>query len=1551
MKKIVVLIGIFFFNFGFSQYTQIDYNDFTNFPTGFSQSGFSNQGFGVEVGGSSDKCAYDKIPATNGYVSIQATLSSGYNYRFSFRAKRAKTATCGLTLKYASTVGSGGTSVSSEFTPPKQNGSGTGTEYVSNIIVGDGNTYYLKIVTTTGNSSQVKVRIDGYKLEREPIASTPTITATSSSLTGFTYVEGSGPSAEQSFNVAGSNLTNDITVTPPTNWEIATTSGGPYQTSAITLTQSGGTVASTPIYTRMISGLTNANSPFSGNIACTSTDATTVNVAVDGTVTVACTEPTADGSFHLNSPQNVTGTSLTLNWNNGDGANRIVVMKETSAVTSNPVDLTTYTANTVFGSGSDIGTNEFVVYNGSGSTVAITGLTPGTLYYAKIFEYGCNPGSENYYTSGTPATDNFITTPKNPINFTSGCIGQTSIDLSWSAPASGNFDGYLLVVREGATPHSVNSLDPTTALGENLDYSLATTFGSTSPNSRILYKGSATNATITGLTTGTNYTFKVFTYKTGTGSYKYSSGTSIAKTINLFNVNNASTATGNTQLDVSWTNPNASCFDEILVVVNDASGITFTPSGDGSTYTANSVYASNNQIVYKGTGTAITVTGLTNGTTYYFEIFVRNGTEWSSGIEISGIPNISTVLGKGDLAILAVNTQYGSNGRDELSFVSFVDITPNTKIYLTDNGYQRRYANEWGGTEGVLSIVRTGTTLAKGTVITIKTTGNVTTESQFDVYTCGNIDNNWTKDALSGGGIGGFNLNNDDDVWIMQGGIWSNDTSHHSTYTGNVLYGWTESGWDTGVGTSSTGNTKWSAIYPDSKCFTTIAPVGDGKVKFNDPNDPDFSTTTNDQLDWIALISNTNNWDTYNDNATYNSGGYDYYGNSTCPIITIAAGTHFEGKWNGTNDNNWFDCNNWDNLKVPDENTDVTITGTAINQATIDATATDSDLYNDIAKTNDLTIENGLWIEILNANDKLEIHGNLSINSGASLDMDGTTTNDGTIDIYGNWNNLATESEFYEGQGSVNFIGSTTQTVTCNSGSETEKFYNLKIDNSNGVSFASNNIHAAGNLNLQNSPSITMTSGHYILAGKDLLTNTDITLEHGASLTQTDDSGINSGTGNTNYTIKKNTDQAIFSDVSYFASPTVGTTIDDMVPATTYHYSFSPSAQNWNYGIPGSTVMEAGRGYILRNPNIGNYTVTFNGEIHNGTINYPVLINGTGAAGDDDWNLLGNPYPSAIDADKFFTTNTTTIVGAIYYWKHGTVLNATQSDYINGGYTVYNAMGAAGGIGGTVGQDNGAQYIPSGQAFFVEAKTNTDVVFSNTDRAIGNNTTFYRVAENTNRIWLNLIDQENAAVSQQLIAFYNQASDAKDDQYDAHLLGSGMLFYSLLDDEKFTIRTNDENYEGEVIPLGYQAPHDGEYTITIDHTTGTIASHGNYIYLRDNETNNVHDLTAGDYAFTTVLGENNTRFELFATQTALTVDRVEHNTDDQLIVLQNQGQFNLSTLENKTISRLTVFDVIGRKLLVKDANAFTLDCEKGQVLIIQVTLENGMKLTKKVIKM
>src|SRR5690606_26058005 len=121
------------------------------------------------------------------------------------------------------------------------------------------------------------------------LPSSPTILADGSSLSAFTYVEGNGPSAEQSFTVTGTNLTDNITATEPTNWEVSAISGSGLGTTA-TLPAAGGTV-----YTRLVLGLA-VNPSYTGNISLTSTGATPVDVAVSGSVTPMPVVPTVTAS-------------------------------------------------------------------------------------------------------------------------------------------------------------------------------------------------------------------------------------------------------------------------------------------------------------------------------------------------------------------------------------------------------------------------------------------------------------------------------------------------------------------------------------------------------------------------------------------------------------------------------------------------------------------------------------------------------------------------------------------------------------------------------------------------------------------------------------------------------------------------------------------------------------------------------------------------------------------------------------------------------------------------------------------------------------------------------------------------------------------------------------------------------------------------------------------------------------------------------------------------------------------------------------------------------
>lgn len=106
----------------------------------------------------------------------------------------------------------------------------------------------------------------------------------------------------------------------------------------------------------------------------------------------SCTVPSQNAS--LLRMASSTPTSLSLLFNRGNGSGAIVLCKAASAVNAIPVNGTAYSANAVLGSGSQIGTGNFVVHSTTFSGVVgfnVTGLTVGTKYYFSVFEYN-DPG-------------------------------------------------------------------------------------------------------------------------------------------------------------------------------------------------------------------------------------------------------------------------------------------------------------------------------------------------------------------------------------------------------------------------------------------------------------------------------------------------------------------------------------------------------------------------------------------------------------------------------------------------------------------------------------------------------------------------------------------------------------------------------------------------------------------------------------------------------------------------------------------------------------------------------------------------------------------------------------------------------------------------------------------------------------------------------------------------------------------------------------------------------------------------------------------------------
>lgn len=204
-----------------------------------------------------------------------------------------------------------------------------------------------------------------------------------------------------------------------------------------------------------------------------------------------------------------TVNSISLSWTNGNGARRMVVARAGSAVNANPVDGTSYTAHATLGSGSQIGTGNYVVFDsGTGNSVTVSGLSPGEVYHFRIFEYNGKYGANDVnvvYQLGTSTNNPISHTTRSPeptaqptgLNFST--ITATAMNASFTA-ATGSPTGYIVLRRQGAAPTGVPA--------DGTVYTAGNTLG----DGTVVHSGSGTTFNNTGLTAGTVYHYAVYAY-------------------------------------------------------------------------------------------------------------------------------------------------------------------------------------------------------------------------------------------------------------------------------------------------------------------------------------------------------------------------------------------------------------------------------------------------------------------------------------------------------------------------------------------------------------------------------------------------------------------------------------------------------------------------------------------------------------------------------------------------------------------------------------------------------------------------------------------------------------------------------------------------------------------------------------------------------------------------------------------------------------------------------------------------------------------------------
>lgn len=892
---------------------------------------------------------------------LQLANTTGFsNFTLGFKLMQLDpTATTGRTVTWNVDYGFGASpaSFTNSTTAPASITTTVGSSWGStNVTVNfgsalDNNTgpVWIRIAAKTASSgagSRPHSAIDDFNLTFNPSTS-PAITLTPASLSAFTYVAGNGPSSEQTFSASGSNLTANISLSAPVNYEISLTSGSGF-TNSLTLTQTSGSVSATTIYVRLKSGLSVAT--YGGEIVtASSSGAASKTITCSGTVTGSASSDIITAGGESATISSLTTTAPPLTSSTGLQVWQFKV-RDGGASLNDSDNLSSIL-------------NSFIISEASGNAVDDWSTAIRTI---ELFD-----GSTNIATG-------VVSTGPNQVSFSG---------LSLSV-ADNTEKTYSLRLSLNCGFGSAN------ADGDDFGFQIS--------NGNVTFSASGSGKTTFAATASTNAQNVITVNATGLVFLQQPSTTGMNSIMSPAVTVIAGDACGNTDINFSGT-----------ISLTSTGSLVGTPVSA----TASSGVATFSTLTHSAAGTGLTLTAASGA----FSV-------------ISNTFNIvtTTVLGGGDLAIVGICVNIDgcngtSGGTDEISFVTFEDITPGTAIDITDNGFERVGcgSNNWGNGEGVIRLTRSTSTITKGTIITFRVVNNT-------YFSSVSPDANWTISYPVGSS---FNLNsNDEQVYMMQGGTWNAGTSGSSnaTYTGgtymfaiNTYTAWT-----------CNDNVTTRGALPEAlKCFSIMPSTGTVNVKYTG------SVTPASQKDWIDRLNSISNWSASTTCTAYNALSPNYSGGYS---FTITAGGFNSGYWTGATNTDWYDCNNWQNFKVPDSLANVTIDNVT-NDPVIGASPS---LFPNGAVCNDLLITSTSGSGILTMNNALSyfsVKGNI-INNGIITASNGTT----------------------------DFRASNTQNI---SGTGTTTFFNLRLNNtSTGGITLSKDVTASGTLAFINGMLHTGTS-------------------------------------------------------------------------------------------------------------------------------------------------------------------------------------------------------------------------------------------------------------------------------------------------------------------------------------------------------------------------------------------------------------------------------------------------------------------------------------------
>jgi hypothetical protein len=520
--------------------------------------------------------------------------------------------------------------------------------------------------------------------------------------------------------------------------------------------------------------------------------------------------------------------------------------------------------------------------------------------------------------------------------------------------------------------------------------------------------------------------------------------------------------------------------------------------------------------------------------------------------------------------------------------------------------------------------------------------------------------------------------------------------------------------------------------------------------------------------------------------------------------------------------------------------------------------------------------------------------------------------------------------------------------------------------------------------------SLTVNTGNVVVATNDVfeikgvvtVTGGSFTIEDNGSLIQQDDVE-NVG----EIRVVKNSNLLYRLDYTLWSSPVTGQKLQSFSPLTLanrfYTYGINSANEEKYFITDSGDNFKEGAGYLIRMPNTISTAHPDYAGYNAGTASYIHAGNFTGVPNNGDvfspasqvgnfFSLVGNPYPSPIKVQELFSTNASSLSNGdgIYLWRKRNNSDATSYATLNTVAYIANDGGSIANTGGILDDVNGGQQWESyysntsasdwilgvGQGFFVKGNNSGNpIIFNNNMRSAATlGQPFFRMAQPTesevSRLWLNLTNENN--LSQIAIVYTPDATIGIDFGMDSRKFSNGdVSLYSFAANEALGIQARPAFTLNDLVPIGYKAATPGNYSINLHRKDGLFMD-GQPVYLKDKLLGLTHNLVQGAYNFITDAGMFNNRFEVIYTNSALSTENNEEETNN--IIIYKNGQALYIDGGKEVLSDVTVWDITGR--IVYQKNAINLSqtvindlLVEHQMLVVSATTISGASISKKII--